>query len=140
MNRMSGKAKGFTLIELMVVVAIIAILAAIAYPAYTNHVVDTRRGAAAACLIEHAQFMERRYTTEMSYQIARDALPDFGCEADIADFYTFDFAADPTATAYQLRAVPQGVQAARDTECGTLTLNQAGTRDQSGSGEVADCW
>ena len=60
------RARGFTLIELMVVVAIIAILAAIAYPSYTNHVVKTRRAAATACVMEAAHFMERYYTTNLT--------------------------------------------------------------------------
>lgn len=145
MNRLSRVAKGFTLIELMIVVAVIAILAAIAYPSYVNYVVDTRRGTAAACLIEISQFMEREYTTELSYEEGDDkwdAMPQgFACETDMADFYTFGFVAgsEPTATTYVLNAVPQGPQE-RDTECGTLTLNQAGLRGEGGSGDVADCW
>ncbi|MFH1601108.1 MAG: type IV pilin protein [Pseudomonadota bacterium] len=139
MNRLSRVAKGFTLIELMIVVAVIAILAAIAYPSYVNYVVDTRRATATACLVEQSQYMERYYTTNLDYAIPVANMPGFGCEVDLADFYTFSFVADPTAAAYTLQAVPQGAQQ-RDNECGTLTLNQAGVRGESGSGTVDDCW
>src|SRR3546814_7599636 len=74
---MKTQMRGFTLIELMVVVAIIAILASIAYPAYTDYIVKTRRSAGAACLLEQAQFMERYYTTNMGYSSA--ALPATAC-------------------------------------------------------------
>lgn len=133
------KAKGFTLIELMIVVAIIAILAAIAYPAYINHTVNTRRAAATACLLEKAQFMERYYTTNMTYVGA--VLPDTGCEDELAPFYTFSLAGVPTAGAFSVQAVPQGQQASRDgAKCGTLGLNQSGTQSASGSEGAAACW
>src|SRR3546814_14075757 len=75
---MKTQMRGFTLIELMVVVAIIAILASIAYPAYTDYIVKTRRSAGAACLLEQAPFMERYYTTNMGYSSA--ALPATACK------------------------------------------------------------
>lgn len=133
------KASGFTLIELMIVVVIIAVLAAIAYPAYINHTVNTRRAAATACLIELSQFMERYYTTEMSY--AGAVLPDTTCQGELAVFYTFSLAAAPTASAYSVQAVPRGQQASRDgAKCGTLTLDQRGTEGVSGSAGVEGCW
>ena len=57
--------QGFTLIELMIVVAIIAIIAAIAYPSYINSVVKTKRAAAEGCVSEYANYMERYYTTNL---------------------------------------------------------------------------
>ncbi|HWK49253.1 MAG TPA: type IV pilin protein, partial [Steroidobacter sp.] len=71
--------RGITLIELMVVMVIIGILTAIAYPSYQRHVARTHRNAAAACLSQIAQAMERRYTTNLSY-VGADINP--GCETE----------------------------------------------------------
>ncbi|MGY0559144.1 type IV pilin protein [Luteimonas sp. A277] len=141
MMRMSPKTVGFTLIELMVTVAIVAILAAIAYPSYMNHITKTRRGAAAACAMEAAHFMERHHTTNLTY--AGAALPSTACMAEINDFYTIRLAADPalTASTFSVEAVPKGGQDSRDKLCGTLTLNQSGTKTHSGTAsDVSRCW
>ena len=70
---------GFTLIELLIVIAIIGILAVIAVSTYQDQIVKSRRAAAAACLQEGAQFMERYYTTNLTY--ANATAP--ACDADI---------------------------------------------------------
>ncbi|AFL74093.1 type IV pilin protein [Thiocystis violascens] len=129
--------KGFTLIELMITVAIVGILAAIAYPSYQNQVLKTRRAAAKGCLLELAQFMDRFYTTTMVYTGA--VLPATACRTDLASFYTFSFPVAVTATTYSIQAAPQGAQTG-DTLCGTLGINQVGTRTESGTGTAADCW
>lgn len=116
------KTSGFTLIELMVVMAIIAIIAAIAYPSYQQSIQRTRRAAAAGCMMGLSQFMERYYTTNMSYLNA--VLP--ACQADVTQFYLANFAVAPTATTYTLQVVPQGAQA--NDVCGTLTIDQTGLR------------
>lgn len=131
------RSAGFTLVELMVVVTIVAILGAIAYPGYRSHVVKTQRSAAKACVAQYAQFMERYYTTRLTYV---DAAPVLGCasEGNMALNYAFSVTG-VAATAYTAQAVPTTAFAARDTQCGTLTLNQMGVRGVS-SGSVADCW
>jgi len=134
------RVRGFTLIELMIVVGVLAILASIAFASYRNAVVNSRRAAASACLLEVAQFMEREYTTRLTYANVT-TLPTLACRNDLAAFYTFSLNGAATATAYSVQAVPQGVQASADTKCGTLRLNQAGTRSITGSGgTVATCW
>ncbi|WOJ93466.1 type IV pilin protein [Congregibacter variabilis] len=140
-----GGSGGFTLIEMMIVVAIIAILASIALPSYQDSVRKGWRRKASACLIEMAQGMERRYSTAMSFVPDPNdpsALPPQTCTIDdrMAERYAFSFTADPTANAYDLRAVPQGGQAVGDARCGTLSINQLGVRSVSGGAVVEDCW
>jgi type IV pilus assembly protein PilE len=142
---MPRQAAGFTLIELMIVVVIVAILAGIALPSYQNAVMKTWRNKAQGCLTEMAQGMERRFTAALSYEgpsATPGLLPPNSCsiEDGMAARYAFDFTADPTANAFTLRATPQGSQAARDTACGTLTIDQTGLRGVSGTGGADFCW
>ncbi len=58
---------GFTLIELMIVVAVVAILASVAYPSYQNHITKTHRTDAMANMLELYSFLERRFTEQGNY-------------------------------------------------------------------------
>ncbi|TSE34689.1 type IV pilin protein [Tepidimonas charontis] len=124
--------RGFTLIEVMIVVAIVGILTAIAYPSYQRYVLKSHRTAAQSCLTELSTWMERYYGANMTYSGA--ALPALACRNDLSSRYTFSFGSGPTATTYTIQAVPIGSQVPDG--CGTLAINQAGVRTAAASG----CW
>lgn len=144
-------SSGFTLMELMIVVAIVAILAAVAYPSYTSHVIKARRTAAAGCLMEYANYMERYYTTNLRYDqdvnSVANALPALDCASasQTGPYYQYAFAAAPalSATTYNITATPQGPQTA-DTACTTLAIDQTGQRyyqsTASDAAGLSSCW
>lgn len=137
------KAGGFSLIELMIVVAIVAIIASIAYPSYQNSIATSRRADAQASLLELAQFMERYYTVNGSYQNASTTppsapgLPFIESPKDGAKYYDLALTAI-TATSFTLRARPKGSMAGDG--CGDLTLTSTGVKGKSGPLALEQCW
>jgi type IV pilus assembly protein PilE len=144
------RARGFTLIELLVVVAIIAILAAITVTSYRAQVTKSTRAAAKSCLSQYSLYMERFYTTRFTYvdadNVANWPILDCTTDGNMAARYAFSLDTSTgalTAGAYRLRAIPTTPWLARDSRCGTLTVNQAGERTAAGSSAAADityCW
>ncbi len=131
------KESGFTLLELMIVVAIIGIIAAIAYPSYMNQVRETRRAAVQADLMELAQWMERQYATDFSYLEGGVApvLPFTQSPRNGTAFYNLSFNGNVTANAYSLQAVPAGDQTNDD--CGILRISQTGAKSST---KGVNCW
>ena len=144
-----SKQRGVTLIELMIVIVILAVIASFAYPSYINYVVDAKRTAATSILLQVADrqqqfFMDnKRFANDLTnLGFANNPLvvaDDGRTMANAADSEsTYSVAlSNVTATTYTVTAAPLNGQAARDTECGSMTLNQTLTK---GSGGGSDCW
>jgi type IV pilus assembly protein PilE len=141
-----ARTRGFTLIELMVVVAIVGILVGIALPSYQDSVRKGRRGQAKSDLVELAQRAERFRTVNNTYAGFWASVPagdKVSPRNGGGPFYLLnrDAGVDTAANTFVLTATPQASQTA-DTRCNILTLVQAWKKDLAGthSGTVADCW
>jgi type IV pilus assembly protein PilE len=127
--------RGFTLIELMIVVVIIAILATIALPAYTEQVRQARRADATGGLMDAAQRLERCFTQFNAYDNAACVIP-----ATTPDGH-YDIEVDPLEpNRFTLIATPAaGSPQASDTRCTSFSLTPAGVRTATGT-LGNDCW
>lgn len=145
-NQYVKKAAGFTLIEIMIVVAIIGILAAIAYPSYQEYVLRGNRSEGQALLNDAAARQERYFSQNNGYITSQADIAKLGLRNSSGTTVTSDTGkyalsvSNPNASGgYLLTATPQGAQT-RDTKCGNLTLDATGVRGVSGSSSVNDCW
>lgn len=144
--------RGFTLIELMIVVAIVAILTMIAYPSYSEYLAKGRRADAQTVLMQGAQYLERIYTERGSYKKASSgsaatALADTGFPSALTSspvgntnsYYTISIS-NWTDSAFTLTATRTGSQS--NDRCGDLTLTNSGVKDiTNASGTTAsECW
>ena len=141
--------QGFTLIEVMIVVAIVGILSAIAYPSYAEYIRRGHRADARAGLLQAQQWMERASTATgvyptalppaLAWDVTKPAFKDKRYDITLAS-PTGGIAADAGRT-YTLTATPKGPQA--NDKCGDYTITHTGQRGNnnlSGGATVADCW
>ncbi|MDR3481186.1 MAG: type IV pilin protein [Burkholderiaceae bacterium] len=144
-------ARGFTLIELMVVVAIIAILAAIAIPSYTSSVQKSRRSAAKTALLDLATREEKFYSLNNAYSSTPSDLFGTGAapfpmnapltgqafyQVSFNNTYPITTASGTSPATFAIQAVPINAQA--NDQCGTFYLNSAG--QESVSTTATSCW
>jgi|TARA_Y100000294_G_scaffold28397_1_gene23957 type IV pilus assembly protein PilE len=141
--------RGFTLIELMIVVAIIGILAAIAVPQYSDYVTRSRRTDGQSTLLQVAQELERCYTQFSAYNNANCAVVTSGAVSQTSPEGYYVIAATGTAlsaSTFTLTAAPtsKGSHAKNDeNECAKMTLDQLGQKeaeDKDGAVTTSKCW
>lgn len=137
---LKNKSNGFSLIELLTVVAIVGILALIALPNYQSSVLKSHRSSAINGILDLASREARYYTTNNSYSSSMLTLgysADPMIVTDANNYYYNLSVASVTATGFTLQAAPVGKQV-NDT-CGTFTYTDLGVKGIS-SGTVSDCW
>jgi type IV pilus assembly protein PilE len=118
------KKKGFTLTELLIVIAIVGILTAIALPSYQTHIQKANRVAAQLALTKMAQEFERTSARQGDYPAGSTSNTD-----------TYTFLAVTSANTFTITATPKGSSV--DDECGEMTINQAG---QTTPSSPSSCW
>lgn len=129
---MRATAKGFTLIELMIVVAIVGILAAIAYPSYTEYVKRTHRAEIAALLSEQTQALERTFTRTGTYAGATGL-------SGGNSFYKINPVLN--ATDFTLTASPIPTSMMNGDKCGNFVITNTGARSNtSNTATSKECW
>ena len=127
---MKKNSRGFTLLELMIVVAIVAILATIAYPSYQGFVLRSHRAEAIEGLLSAQLRQEEWRVKNGSYT---NDITNIGISA--GDYYAFTATASSSGVpTYTLTATASGSQTA-DTDCPTLTITNADVK-----GPSASCW
>ncbi|KXJ32827.1 MULTISPECIES: type IV pilin protein [unclassified Pseudomonas] len=138
------QTSGFTLIEVMIVVAIVGILAAIAYPSYMEHIRKGNRADAEATLMQLSQFMERYYTGTGRYSKTanRTDVPDNPAPPyPTGTPYTFSISVGDAGASYTATATRNSSGVMANDKCGDLKLTNTGKKDQTGTGATtADCW
>lgn len=145
------KSKGFSLIEMMIVVVIIAILAAIAIPIYQKQVQESRRTAAKTALLDIASREEKFYSTNNYYTLQMASLGYSAAQitgntlqapGGGSNYYTVQFPASAStqAQSYTAQAVPvAGSQQASDL-CGTYQITDLGVQTNPGATQTTGCW
>lgn len=125
-DNLQGNHRGFTLLELMIVVAVIGILASIALPSYQEYLKKARRSAAQSHMMDVAQRQQQYLIDARSYATTFSAL-SVETPADVSSYYTVEIeASDGPPPSFTVTATPKtGTPQAGDA---TLTIDNAGAK------------
>ena len=134
--------QGFTLIELMIVVAIVGILSAVAYPSYAEYIRKGHRADARAGLLQAQQWLERASTATGLYPTTLPATLTWA--GDTTKRYAIGFQGAPTNATFTLVATRKVGSPQATDRCGDFTLTHTGTRNTvnyaAGTDPLRDCW
>lgn len=125
---------GFTLIELMMVVAIIAIIAAIAFPSYRQYIIRGNRAAAQAAMMDIANREQQLLLANRAYVAAANAAAfqastGYQLPTEVSAKYGFNITLGAgSVPSFTITFIPTGTQASD----GNLTLTNAGVKAPSG--------
>lgn len=136
---------GFSLVELMIVVAVVAILAGIAIPSYSAYVKRAERAEARAALLDMAQKQERYFSSNNTYLAITTSTPPTGwvnyTGGSSSGTRKYDITATLTGggTGYIASAAPSTGHS--DADCGTFTMTHQNVRSNTGNAKpTAECW
>ena len=137
---MNQFVRGYSMIELMIVLAILSIIIAFAYPSYRDHVIKAHRAEGMGELLDLADRLERFYSDQSTYAGATlgSATTDLRPVATENSMYNLAITLQ-NAISFTVTATPQGTQT-DDTKCGTFTLTSLGGKSTSGTLPDKICW